>query len=281
MKINSCISFFILCTLYFVLCTFFSFSQTTKINGKVTDAETKQPLPFVNIAFKNSKIGTTTNMDGHYSIETYYPTDSLIASFIGYQPVKKKVKKDIAQVINFELKTGSIELAEIVIKADKKAENPAHPIMRGVIEHKDANNREKLSAYQYEAYNKIEFDLNNIDEKFKQQKVLRPFTFIFDYVDTSEAKDFLPIFITETMSDYYYKKTPRSQKEIIKASRISGIKNESVSQFMGDMYQNVNIYDNYIVVFGKSFIRPVTDFWNMTYNYYLMDSMFIDNKWCY
>lgn len=257
------------------------FSQTTRITGKVIDAETRQPLPFVNIAFKNSKIGTTTNIDGNYSIETYYPSDSLVASFIGYRPLAKKVKKDASQVLNFELKPGSIELAEVVIKADKKAENPAHPIMRGVMAHKDANNREKLSSYQYEAYNKIEFDLNNIDEKFKQQKVLRPFSFIFDYVDTTEAKDFLPIFITETMSDFYYIKSPKSQKEIIKASRISGIKNESVSQFMGDMYQNVNIYDNYIVVFGKSFISPITDLWNLTYNYYLMDSMVIGNSWCY
>lgn len=269
-------------TFIFLLCWhWILIAQTTRVSGRVIDADTKEPLPFVNIAFKNSKIGTTTNLDGFFKIETYYPTDSLIASFVGYRPLTRKVKKDIAQVINFELKTGSIELTEVVIKADKKAENPAHPIMRGVIAHKDANNREKLSAYQYEAYNKIEFDLNNIDDEFKQQKVLRPFNFIFDYIDTTEAKDFLPVFITETMSDYYFIKNPKSQKEIIKASRISGIKNESVSQFMGDMYQNVNIYDNYIVVFGKSFISPIADFWNITYNYYLLDSLFIGNNWCY
>ncbi len=272
---------FIISLLVPVIFYSFSFSQTTKITGKISDAETKNPLPFVNIAFKNSKIGTTSNMDGNFLLETYYPSDSIVASSVGYQTMAKKIKKDVPQVINFEMKTGSIELAEIVIKADKKAENPAHPIMRGVIEHKNANNREKLTSYEYEAYNKIEFDLNNIDEKFKQQKVLRPFNFIFDYVDTSEAKDFLPVFITETMSDFYFKKNPKSQKEIIKGSRISGIKNESVSQFMGDMYQNVNVYDNYITVFGKSFISPIADFWNITYNYYLMDSMFIGNNWCY
>lgn len=279
-KFNACLLIcFLLSSGFWGVIT--SYGQTTKISGRVMDAETKQPLPFVNVAFRNSKIGTATNMDGYYTIETYYPTDSLVASFVGYRMVSKRVKKDVAQVINFELKPGSIELSEVVIKADKKAENPAHPIMRGVIEHKDANNREKLTGYQYEAYNKIEFDLNNIDDNFKQQKVLRPFEFIFDYIDTTEAKDFLPIFITETMSDYYYKKNPKSQKEIIKASRISGIKNESVSQFMGDMYQNVNVYDNYITVFGKSFISPITDFWNLTYNYYLMDSVFIGNCWCY
>ena len=58
-------------------------------------------------------------------------------------------------------------------------------------------------------------------------------------------------------------------------------KNESVQQFLGDMYQNVNIYDNYITVFGKSFISPVADFGLVTYHYYLADSAFLNNKWCY
>ena len=50
---------------------------------------------------------------------------------------------------------------------------------------------------------------------------------------------------------------------------------------MGDMYQNVNIYDNYIVAFSKSFMSPIADFGLLSYDYYLTDSAFIDNDWCY
>jgi hypothetical protein len=42
-------------------------AQTTKVSGLVTDAKTGEPLPFVNIAFINSRIGTTTDFDGKYS----------------------------------------------------------------------------------------------------------------------------------------------------------------------------------------------------------------------
>ena len=50
--------------------------QTTRITGKVTDAKTGETLPFVNIAFIDSRIGTTTDINGNYSFDTYYATDS-------------------------------------------------------------------------------------------------------------------------------------------------------------------------------------------------------------
>ena len=48
--------------------------------------------------------------------------------------------------------------------------NPAHPIIKRVLANKKINNREKLDAYQYEVYNKIQLDLNNITEEFKNTK---------------------------------------------------------------------------------------------------------------
>ena len=50
---------------------------------------------------------------------------------------------------------------------------------------------------------------------------------------------------------------------------------------MGDMYQNVNVYDNFIGVFGKNFISPIANFGQLYYRYYLLDSAYIDNAWCY
>ena len=44
--------------------------QTTRVSGRVTDARTGEPLPFVNIAFVDSRIGTTSALDGNYVMET-------------------------------------------------------------------------------------------------------------------------------------------------------------------------------------------------------------------
>jgi len=254
-------------------------AQTTRITGTVTDAVTGETLPFVNIAFINSRIGTTSDMDGKYSFDTYYATDSIQASSVGYVARKFAVKKDRAQVIDIALEPSSVTLAEVIIKPSD--ENPAFEILRRVVRHKPTNNREKLTAFQYESYNKIEFDLNNITEEFTQKKIFKPFAFIFDNIDSTGAKPYLPIFMTETLSDVYFRQKPRSRKEHIRGTKVSGIENESISQFMGDMYQNVNIYDNFLEIFGKNFVSPIADGGKAYYNYYLTDSAFIGKYWCY
>jgi len=58
--------------------------KLTKIKGVVLDAETKEPMPFVNVVFKGANVGTTTDFDGKYYIETQWGTSSLIASYVGY-----------------------------------------------------------------------------------------------------------------------------------------------------------------------------------------------------
>lgn len=255
-------------------------AQTTIVTGRVTDAATGEALPFVNVGFQGTKIGTSTDMDGNYRLDSYYASDTLVCSSMGYDVVKKKVRLDRAQVIDFQLSTTIAELEGFVVKASEY-ENPAHTIIRNVMKYKPVNNREKLEAYQYEVYNKVEFDLNNITDEFTKKKMFKHFDFIFDNVDTTDAKDYLPLFMTESISDFYYRQKPKTEKEVIQATKVSGIENESISQFLGDMYQNVNIYDNYIYVFGKNFISPIANSGFSHYKYYLQDSAYIDGKWCY
>lgn len=278
---------YLLRTLLVVACAFVyaapSIAQKTVVTGRVSDATSGEALPFVNVFFKGSKIGTTSDEKGNYRMETYYATDSLVASMVGYQRIAKGVKRDQAQVIDFKLSPTGIALHEVTIVGDKKEKDPAVEIMKKVVRNKAANNREKLDAYEYDVYNKIEFDMNNINESFKNQRVMRPFEFVFDNIDsTSEEKPFLPIFLTESVSRYYYRREPSKSREIIEATKVAGIKNESVSQFLGDMYQNTNIYENYVSAFGKSFLSPLADYGSVSYKYYLLDSAILDGRYkCY
>ncbi|MCD4680600.1 MAG: DUF5686 and carboxypeptidase regulatory-like domain-containing protein [Bacteroidales bacterium] len=268
---------FIILLIFLPVC---AFSQITKIMGKVVDSETKEPLPFVNVYFKGTTIGATTDFNGEYHIETKNALDSVYASYLGYKAAASKVVKYKFQVVDFELKADKINLKEVVIKYKG---NPAEVILKKIIEHKEYNNRNRFDAYQFEAYTKIEIDLNNFSEKFKNKKLFKKFDFVFDYVDTStiNGKAYLPFFLSETLSDRYFRKSPKADREIIKASKVSGIDNESILQFLGDLIQNVNVYDNYITIFQKNFISPVANFGLAYYRYYLVDSTFIGDKWCY
>jgi hypothetical protein len=177
-----------------------------------------------------------------------------------------------------------LQSAETMLKAVeiRPGENPAHRIMREVVANKEKNNPANIGSYQYRVYHKIEFDMNNYGDKLSKRKALKPFNFMFDYADTTEdGKVFLPMAITENTSNIYYTKNPQRKQEVILGSRISGLQNSSVSQFLGDMYQNINIYDNFLLVFNRSFVSPVTDNFLRYYKYYLVDSVYIGEERCY
>jgi len=270
---------------YYFLFTLFcgtAFAQTYTISGKIFDVTTKEPIPFASVLLKGTTVGANTDFDGKFTLTTDKLSDTLIAIYIGYQRMAVPLKRGVSQNINIPFYTlqDGVNLNEVVVKA---GENPAYRVIRAAIAHKKRNDKSSLNAYQYEAYNKIEFDLHNIPKKLKDKKAFKPIKFIFDNMDSANVseKPSLPLFMIETLSDVYYRNEPKEKKEIIKASKISGVNNESISQVMGDMYQNINIYDNDIIIFGKDFKSPLANNAIFNYKFYLEDSLFIANTWCY
>ena len=255
-------------------------AQLTKIMGTITDGDTGEPLPFVNIIFKGTNIGVTSDFDGNYSIETETPGDTLIASFIGYERSYALVIEGKFQVIDFVMKSQNVLLDAVIIRPGI---NPAEVLLAKIIENKPNNDPDHFDSYQYEAYTKIELDANNITEKFKNRRIYRHFDFIFDNVDTStiNGKTYLPIFLSESLSDVYGRKDPRGFIEKIKATKISGINNQSAMQLLGDEFLGTDIYDNYIQIFQLNFVSPIANGALPFYRYYLVDSAFFDDKWCY
>lgn len=272
------------CYLFYSLLLFLfattGFAQSYTISGKVFDSESKEPLPFVPVIIKGTSIGATTDFDGNYSITSDVQGDSIVASYVGYQKITRSIKRGQSQSVNLPMVLQGVNLLEVVVKA---GENPAHRIIRNVIANKKYNNKRRLDAYQYETYNKVEFDLNRIPKEMRERKLFKPIKFVFDNVDSinSGEKPSLPIFITESLSDFYFRSNPNLKKEVIKANKITGMENTSIASVMGDMYQNINVYDNNILVFNKEFASPISDNGFFYYKYYLEDSLFIGSNWCY
>jgi len=263
-----------------ILITISAAYAQTKVRGTVTDGETGEPLPFVNIVFKGTTIGTISDVDGNFFIQAHVDSDTLEFSMMGYTPYFYKVNKESFQEINVVLDADNYELGEIVVHP---GENPAWRIMRNVAANRKKNDPDRLDSYKFEVYNKMEVDINNIHGDFTDRGILRNFSFIMNYADTSAetGKVFLPVMITESLSDVSYRKSPQRKKEVIKASKISGVENESVSQYTGQMYINANIYKNYIPAFGHEFVSPVADFWKANYKFYLLDSAYQDGHYLY
>jgi hypothetical protein len=255
-------------------------SQQTVITGVVTDASTNEKLPYVSVRFLDSKIGTLTDSVGRFKLETYYATDSLRFSLSGFVSQTIRIKKDENQEVTIQLGILTDDLAEIVILTPD--EFPSTKLHKRMVANKPINNKEKLNSYEYDLYSKIQFDLSNLDDNFGKNGVVKRLDLIMDYLDsTSTGENYLPLILSENYSNFYFKNNPKIKKELIQGTQITGIDNLQINQFLGDMYLDVNIYDNVIDVFNKSFISPTSPIARSYYKFFLEDSSFIDNDWCY
>ena len=261
-----------------------SWGQETTVSGKVTDAMSGDPIPYANVLFKGTTIGTTTDFDGKFLIKTSSPTDSLLASYIGYHSKVKSVKKGSTQVINFQLEEDVISLKEVVVLS---GENPAFEILRRTIENKEFHDKRKLTAYETEAYTKIEIAVDNMSEKFRERKIMKQISQVLDSIDRiagEDGKPILPMFISENVSKVYYRDEPQLKTEHITNSKINGLGIEDgymSTQLIGASFQEYNFYQNWLHIVGKDFISPIADAGRLFYEYDLIDSVYIGNHYCY
>ena len=274
--------------LLFFLITLFtvaiSYSQT-KVSGEVFDAQ-GNALPFVNVVFMGSNEGTITNENGRFYLESDATWEQVRFSFIGFS----NLIIDLEQKVNYEMKIILEEeagaLDEVVIftgKTDKK-NNPAVDILRKIWANKRENGLKQFKQYQYDKYEKLEFDLNTIDSALINSRLFKGMEFIFDQTDTSNVtgKTYLPIFVNEAVSKVYGDNEINKVKEELLGNKNSGFsENQTVIGFVKDLYSDYDIYQNYLQFFDKSFTSPLSRTGIQTYNYVLSDSAYIDNKWCY
>ena len=256
----------------------------TVVKGKVTDANSGDPIPFANIIFKGTTHGTTTDFDGNFTVKTSSSADSLVVSYMGYTTRTKKVQPGISQVVNFQLEEVVTNLQEIVFEA---GENPAFEILRNVVRNKSSNDKRKLTAYEYDTYTKIEVDVDNMSDDFRQRKMIKKITQVLDSVEQiagEDGKPILPIFISESVSKFYYRTDPQLRFENILKSKINGIGIQDgtlVTQFVGSSFQEYNFYQNWLNIVTKEFASPLADGWRLYYNYDLTDSLYIGEDFCY
>jgi hypothetical protein len=286
------VKFFVLCymrkKIQFFVGLFLVLSGTlfaqTKVSGVVLD-NSNAPIPYASVYFKGTSEGVITDENGKFYLESQTAQSEIIISFVGF--ATKEVVLDKAVTYDIKAVLGEAqELQEVVLYSGKtsKKNNPAIDILRKIWERRRKNGLKMFKQYEYDKYEKVEFDMNSIDSAFMKNKLFKGMEFIFKHVDTSSVtgKTYLPIFINEALSNVYGDNTKNSKKEITKANRNSGFSNnQQVIAFIKDLYTEYDIYDNYLKFFDKDFVSPLSRTGINVYNYVLADSTYIENKWCY
>jgi hypothetical protein len=259
-------------------------AQDVTLKGRVTEYGTNDGMPYVNIYFKGTVSGTTTDFEGYYSLKCSFSSDSLTARYLGYRTRSKRIRNtDKVQQVDFQLVKDAKMLDGVVIHPGI---NPALRIVQNAIDNKKKYDKESLDNIHYKSYTKTEADIDNMTKKIRRWKILHPLVSMYDSMDVvaGESKANLPVYFSEVVSDVYYQKDPRKKRENVKAVHMNfvGKKDGSAaSQLTGSDFDNYNFYGENVEILKKPFLSPVADNAMNFYRYYLLDSMFIGKHYCY
>ncbi|HEX8656594.1 MAG TPA: carboxypeptidase-like regulatory domain-containing protein, partial [Hymenobacter sp.] len=144
-------------------------AQTTTVEGVVTDAKTRERLPYVSVAVPQAGVGTNTDDNGRYSLRVPAGYTTIVVSYLGYRTVTKTLVAGVPQEINVQLTTSSAVLNEVVVKGTKlprykNKDNPAVALIRKVIDHKEQNRPESYDFVEYDRYEKMAFSFSDLTE---------------------------------------------------------------------------------------------------------------------
>lgn len=255
------------------------FSQQKHLRAQIRDMHSEEPIPFATVVFKGGKFSKSSDSSGRFVYQlSAWPSDTLLITYAGFEDryiFLDTSLTDIYIIIQMDRKK---DAGEVVVKSKF---NKGYLLWRKIVKYKENNDRSRFDSYSYELYNKLEIDLNNVNVEKMQKSILppKPFKFILNNIDTvSEAEPILPVYLIENISDYYAQKDPHKTREVIRASKTVGLKNESVSKFLGGMYQNINVYKNFIPVFDRQYVSPISNDGDLYYHYKVPDTQYIAGK---
>lgn len=264
--------------------------QKILVEGVVKDSVTQEPLPFVSVYMKGTTTGAMSDDDGRFYIDYSGPSRTLAASSLGYNERSFTVEPGHVNKLTILMSPTSYALAEVIVRPQNakysKKNNPAVEFVEKMIAHRNENSPKNHDYYSYERYEKITFALNDFTEERKKNWLFKKFDFIFDYVDTSEVsgKPILNISNKELLEDVYYRKSPFSEKRLVKAIKSAGVdeilSQEGVQQFLGEVFKEIDIYQNDIPLFLNRFVSPLSRIGTSFYKYYLNDTLTIEGERC-
>ena len=225
-------------------------AQNYSVIGKITDAQNRQPLAFVNVVANEGINGTMSDIDGRYEISSAEPIRQIKFSSVGYETQIMELQPN-AKKCNIALKPITFELKEVVIDA---GENPAHRIIDSLMAHRKDNNPNSLDSYRYKIYDKMVFTIDSSDfgkamttNKVSQESAMQMFDSILKQSD---------LMVMETASEVFFRAPDRKLQNVL-GTKIAGMK-EPTFMYLVNSMQSISFYDEMINVAGTEYVNPIS-----------------------
>jgi hypothetical protein len=264
--------------------------HTIQVEGIIKDSLTNEALPGVSVYLRGTTFGTATDENGYFSFKAQSDSMILAASVIGYEAYLCPLQPGENQVILL-LQATVYQLSDIVVRPRKekysRKENPAVAFIEQVIARRNLNDPRNHDYYSYETYEQKLLAKNDFDEaKARKNWIYKQVDFIFDYIDTSAitGKPVLPVFNEEIIGSMYYRKSPHSEKQVIQGHKRDGLidilPEDGVTQFIEEIFREVDIFHDNIPLFLNRFVSPLSTFGPYFYKYYLLDTVAVEAETC-
>jgi hypothetical protein len=242
-------------------------SAQTVVNGRVLDAFRGQPLAFVHVVPEGMREGTTTDIDGRFSMVLPDGPRLLRFSYVGYKPLQRMAGVDGPMLVSME--QAAMELSEVEIRP---GENPALRIIEQAYRNRHRNDGLTRSAYRYTSYSKTIFT-GDVDSALLADPAR------IAALDTSdrEAVDFFQrqhILLVESATKRSFRPPAQSREEVL-AMRVSGLKDPSLLAAMAST-QTFSIYAPQISIGERTYVGPIGPGTADRYLYILEDTLYQD-----
>ena len=270
----------------------FSFSPVkAQITGVVVDAADGGPIPYASVVYKGNNVAATADGNGQFTIERHNGW-RLTFSSVGYQSQVINVGPSTPGKLTIRLKSDSQKLQEVTVKKKRSSryrrkDNPAVELMRKVIAAKKKANIKHHDFYRYTNYQKITLGLNDINPTMLDKGIFRKYPWLADQVEVSQYNDklVLPLTVDETLTEHYYRKSPEKEKAVIVGQKSSGINDlfqtgGILTTVMRDVFSDVDIYDEYILLLRHKFSSPIGRDAIQFYRYYITDTLYVGQDRC-
>jgi hypothetical protein len=263
-------------------------SMQAQVTGRVIDSKTREALDFVNVYYDGKNVGEQTDEEGRFVIKEDSTWKELSISSLGYQTQTIRLKdfgknKDITVKLVPDTKT----LTGVTVTTKRarysRKNNPAVELMKKVIANKKQSDLHAKDFFTYTKYEKMTFSLNEVSDKVFDEGEYKRFAFLKDHVERSPqtGKLILPLTVDETLADVFYRKDPKSEKQVIKGESNKGVTElvntgEIFTTTLKDVFTDVDIYQNECRLLQYPFRSPIADNAISFYRYYLQDTLFIE-----
>ena len=230
--------------------------------GEIVNETTGEAIPNVNIRFRGTKIGTTSDENGSYALRVDMQAKAqLIFSAVGYYTQRFDIEPGAMAGLQVAMREKVATLTEVVVAPN---ENPALELLRQVRAHRPENDRTLHPENATTARREQTLYISHINKKHLRRALWRSLQ--AGMIAQEDSTYIMPLY-RETQSFRL------SGKEMIPANdqrtQALILTSTDYSSLLGGE-GNLNFYAPSVSLMGHAFLSPLATSGNLYYRYYLI-----------